>query len=47
MAWQGGAPGLNAHVNWDAPRRRIVVVLSNMDPPAAASVGRAILEQGR
>jgi len=47
MAWEGGAPGLSAHMSWDAPRRRIVVVLSNMDPPAASSVGRAILLQGR
>jgi D-alanyl-D-alanine carboxypeptidase len=47
MAWEGGAAGLNAHMSWDAPRRRIVVVLSNMDPPAASSVGRAILLQGR
>jgi CubicO group peptidase (beta-lactamase class C family) len=47
IAWEGGAAGLNAHASFDAPRRRIVVVLSNIDPPAAASVGRAILRQGR
>jgi D-alanyl-D-alanine carboxypeptidase len=47
MAWEGGAAGLNAHMSWDAPRRRVVAVLSNMDPPAASSVGRAILLQGR
>jgi CubicO group peptidase (beta-lactamase class C family) len=47
LAREAGAAGLSAHISWDAPRRRIVVVLSNMDPPAASSVGRAILVQGR
>jgi CubicO group peptidase (beta-lactamase class C family) len=47
IAWEGGAPGLNAHVGYDAPSQRIVIVLANMDPPAASAVGRAILREGR
>ena len=31
----GGAPGLNAAVEWDPLRRIAVIVLANLDPPAA------------
>lgn len=38
----GGAPGLNAALESDAERGFVIVVLSNLDPPAAESVARRI-----
>lgn len=38
----GGAPGLNAAVEWDPQRGYAVIVLANLDPPAATSVARQI-----
>ncbi|MDP2916119.1 MAG: serine hydrolase domain-containing protein [Candidatus Aminicenantes bacterium] len=39
----GGAPGLNAAVEWDPQRGYAIIVLANLDPPAAVSVARRIL----
>jgi D-alanyl-D-alanine carboxypeptidase len=38
----GGAPGLNAAVEWDPQRGYAIVVLANFDPPAAERVARQI-----
>jgi CubicO group peptidase (beta-lactamase class C family) len=38
----GGAPGLNAVLDWMPERAYIVVVLSNFDPPAAERIARRI-----
>jgi len=38
----GGAPGLNAAVEWDPQRGYAVIVLANLDPPAAMNVARQI-----
>lgn len=38
MGWGGGAPGVNASVQLEGPWE--VVVLANVDPPAAEEVGR-------
>ncbi len=45
--WGGGAPGLNASIGYHPATGRIFAVLANLDPPAAATVGRAILRQSR
>ncbi len=39
----GGAPGLNAAVEWDPLRKIAVVVLANLDPPAAAGFAALIV----
>jgi len=39
----GGAPGLNAAVEWDPQRGYAVIVLANLDPPAAVNVARQIV----
>jgi D-alanyl-D-alanine carboxypeptidase len=38
----GGAPGLNAVLEWDPERGYAIVVMSNLDPPSAERVGRRI-----
>jgi CubicO group peptidase (beta-lactamase class C family) len=38
----GGAPGLNAAVEWDPKTAYTIIVLSNFDPPAAERVARQI-----
>lgn len=38
----GGAPGLNAALEWMPDRNYMVLVLSNFDPPAAETVARRI-----
>lgn len=38
----GGAPGLNAALDWDQKSAYTIVVLSNFDPPSAARVARQI-----
>jgi hypothetical protein len=38
----GGAPGLNAALEMDPQSGYVIVVLSNLDPPSAESVARAI-----
>jgi hypothetical protein len=40
----GGAPGINGVVEGDLPGGYDVVVLANLDPPAAERVGRMIRE---
>ena len=40
----GGAPGINAIVEGDLPGRYDLIVLSNLDPPAAMRVGRMTRE---
>ena len=42
MGIAGGAPGLNAILEWDPGRGYVVVVMSNFSPPAAEKVGRRI-----
>lgn len=42
MGVAGGAPGLNAILEWDPERGYVIVVLSNFGPPAAEKVGRRI-----
>lgn len=37
----GGAPGLNAAVEYDPQRVYAVIVMSNLDPPAAVNEERA------
>lgn len=39
----GGAAGINSTVEWDPRTGWIVVVLANLDPPAAGSVSRQIV----
>ena len=38
----GGAPGLNAVLEWDHQSGYVVAVLSNLGPPSAQRVGRQI-----
>lgn len=38
----GGAPGINSAVEWDARTGYIVIVLGNLDPPAAMQVAQRI-----
>jgi CubicO group peptidase (beta-lactamase class C family) len=38
----GGAPGINAALEWDARTDVVVIVLSNYDPPAAERVAQEI-----
>jgi CubicO group peptidase (beta-lactamase class C family) len=42
MGIAGGAPGLNAALEWDARSGYTIVVLANLDPPAATEVARKI-----
>ena len=42
MGIAGGAPGLNAMLEWDPGRGYVVVVMSNFGPPSAEKVGRKI-----
>ena len=42
MGIAGGAPGLNAILEWDPERGYVIVVLSNFGPPTAEKVGRKI-----
>jgi len=42
MGIAGGAPGLNAALDWDPRNGYAVIVLSNFDPPAAERVARQI-----
>lgn len=43
----GGAPGLNAVWEWDAPSGWSVVVLANREPPAAEALGLPLLRAAR
>ena len=43
LAIAGGAPGINAAVEWERRAGYIVIVLSNFDPPAASDVARRIV----
>jgi len=47
FAIAGGAPGINAVVESDLPGGYDVIVLANLDPPAAERMGRAIKERLR
>ena len=38
----GGAPGLNAALEWMPDRDYIVIVLSNFDPPSAETAAKRI-----
>jgi len=38
----GGAPGINAFLDWDPSADEAIVVLANLDPPAAERVARRI-----
>ena len=40
--WAGGAPGINANLEVDAKAGTTIVVLANLDPPAATRVARKI-----
>jgi D-alanyl-D-alanine carboxypeptidase len=42
IGWSGGAAGLSAALGFDAGRGAVLVVLSNLDPPAALAVAEAI-----
>ena len=42
MGIAGGAPGLNAALDWDPRSGYAVIVLSNYDPPAAERVARQV-----
>jgi D-alanyl-D-alanine carboxypeptidase len=43
MAIAGGAPGINASLEWDPRTGYVVIVLTNLDPPAAVQTGRRIV----
>ncbi len=43
MGIAGGAPGLNAALEWERESDYTVVVLSNLDPPSAERVARKIM----
>jgi CubicO group peptidase (beta-lactamase class C family) len=43
----GGAPGINAVWEWDAPSGWSVVVLANREPPAAEALGLPLLRAAR
>jgi D-alanyl-D-alanine carboxypeptidase len=43
MAIAGGAPGINASVEWDPRTGYVVIVLTNVDPPEAVQTGRRIV----
>jgi hypothetical protein len=38
----GGAPGLNAVLEWDPKRGIVIAAMSNFSPPSAKKVGRQI-----
>jgi hypothetical protein len=38
----GGAPGINSAVEWDSRSGYAVIVMANLDPPAAMQVARRI-----
>ncbi|TSA17333.1 hypothetical protein D4R75_12405, partial [bacterium] len=38
----GGAPGMNAALEWEPRPGYVIAVLSNLDPPAAERVARQI-----
>ena len=40
----GGAPGINAILEWDPQTGYVVIVLSNYDPPSAEKIGQRIRE---
>lgn len=42
MGIAGGAPGINAFLDWDPSSDEVIVVLANLDPPAAERVARQI-----
>jgi CubicO group peptidase (beta-lactamase class C family) len=42
MGIAGGAPGLNAGVEWDPQRGYAIIVLANLDPPAAERIALQI-----
>ena len=42
MGIAGGAPGLNALLEWDPERGYVIAVMSNFGPPSAEKVGRQI-----
>jgi CubicO group peptidase (beta-lactamase class C family) len=39
----GGAPGLNAALEWDRSRGIVVIVLANLDPPAAEALAHQLI----
>ncbi|MBN2199838.1 MAG: beta-lactamase family protein [Candidatus Aminicenantes bacterium] len=39
----GGAPGINSQLHWNPGRKAVVVVLTNLDPPAAEDACRRIV----
>jgi len=42
LAVAGGAPGLNAALEWDTRSGHVIVVLSNFSPPSAEKIARQI-----
>lgn len=42
MGIAGGAPGLNAVLEWDPGNGYVIVVMSNFSPPSAMTIGRQI-----
>lgn len=38
----GGAPGINAAFDWDPKAETVIIVLTNLDPPAAERVSRLV-----
>jgi len=39
----GGAPGISSELHWNPGRKAVVIVLTNLDPPAAADACRRIV----
>jgi CubicO group peptidase (beta-lactamase class C family) len=42
LAMAGGAPGINAAIEWNRATGHVVIALANLDPPAATQVARRI-----
>jgi hypothetical protein len=43
MGIAGGAPGINAGLEWDPRSGYVVIVLTNFDPPTAGNAVRRIV----
>jgi hypothetical protein len=42
MGYAGGAPGINAALEFGGPSEPVIIVLSNLDPPAAVDAAKMI-----
>jgi hypothetical protein len=42
VGYAGGAPGINASLDFGGPSEPVIVVLANLDPPAAVDASKMI-----